>query len=89
MSALLTAESKRLLKDLLKTGKWENQSEIMRYALYLLKNEHELERQRDLPKPLPKGILKRIYENETLAERRLERKLAKASMRIKPEPFDE
>ena len=85
---VLTAQSKRLLKDLLKTGKWESQSQIASQALYLLMKEQSRS-QVALPKPLPKATLKRIYNSETKAERKIERELAKASMRIKPEPFDE
>ena len=36
MATTLTPQNKQTLKRLLKTGRWNNESEIMRYGLHLV-----------------------------------------------------
>jgi Arc/MetJ-type ribon-helix-helix transcriptional regulator len=44
MAVSLTPQNKRTLKRLLKTGRWNNESEIMRYGLHLVAQEVEHQR---------------------------------------------
>ena len=39
MATTLTTQNKQTLKRLLKTGRWNNESEIMRYGLHLVAME--------------------------------------------------
>ena len=39
MATTLTQQNKQTLKRLLKTGRWNNESEIMRYGLHLVDEE--------------------------------------------------
>ena len=41
MATTLTTQNKQTLKRLLKTGRWNNESEIMRYGLHLVAKEVE------------------------------------------------
>ena len=41
MATTLTTQNKETLKRLLKTGRWNNESEIMRYGLHLVAKEVE------------------------------------------------
>jgi Arc/MetJ-type ribon-helix-helix transcriptional regulator len=84
-SVALTTQNKLTLKNLLKTGRWGNESEILRYGLHLVENEV---RQRNLPQPLPEGVLAAWYKKQPKVDQDLENKLAKASAKIKPEPIE-
>jgi Arc/MetJ-type ribon-helix-helix transcriptional regulator len=61
MNASLTTENKKLLKALLKLGRWGNESEIIRYGLHLVAREVQAEQERSLV-PIPPGILARAYK---------------------------
>ena len=85
--AALTAENKRQIKRLLKTGRWNNESEIMRYGLHLVIEEMDAKQRADLS-PMPRGQLAKALKQLTPQERVEERRMAKASMRHKPKPED-
>ena len=80
MPLTLTRENKQTLKELLETGRWQSESEVICYGLHLVK-EQVKSIQRDELKPIPEGVLAEIYKRETKEERAVERKLAKASMK--------
>lgn len=67
MNASLTAENKRLLKALLRLGRWGNESEIVRYGLHLVAREVEAEQRRSL-EPIPAGVLARAYHKLSPAD---------------------
>jgi len=85
--AALTAENKRQIKRLLKTGRWNNESEIMRYGLHLVIEEMDAKQRADLS-PMPRGQLAKALKQLTPQEQAEERRMAKASMRHKPKPED-
>ena len=84
MAVQLTPANKQTLRRLLKTGRWNNQSEILRYGLYLVENEV---RREDLS-PLPAGVLAESYKYQTKQERQEEDRMAKASLRHRPTKRD-
>ena len=85
--AALTAENKRQIKRLLRTGRWNNESEIMRYGLHLVVEEVRSKETPDLS-AMPPGQLARALQQLTPRERAEEKRMAKASMRHKPKPVD-
>jgi len=77
VSVSLTAENKRALKALLGTGRWHNESEIIRYGLHLVIQEA---RRSDYA-PMPKEELAAALAALTPAEKREEAAFAKLSAR--------
>jgi Arc/MetJ-type ribon-helix-helix transcriptional regulator len=78
MSASVTSSQKRLVKQLLKIGRWNNESEIIRYGLHLVAKEVERDQERNLD-PYPPGLLAKAYrrlDNTALEE---DRAMASAS----------
>jgi Arc/MetJ-type ribon-helix-helix transcriptional regulator len=87
MNASLTVENKRLVKALLRVGRWANESEIVRYGLHLVAREVEAERQLSL-EPISAGVLARAYRKlgrEHLLE---DRAMSAASARPRPGEMD-
>jgi Arc/MetJ-type ribon-helix-helix transcriptional regulator len=83
VSASITLKHKRLVKQLLKIGRWNNESEIIRYGLHLVAKEVEHDQQRSLA-PYPSGVLANAYRklgSEALEE---DRKMAAASAYPRP-----
>jgi len=78
MSISLTAGNKKLIKALLRVGRWGNESEIVRYGLHLVAREVEQE-QRRLLEPISPGILTRAYRQLSAAELEEDRALSEAS----------
>jgi Arc/MetJ-type ribon-helix-helix transcriptional regulator len=78
MAHTLTSPQKRLIQELLKVGRWNNESEILRYGLHLVAREVENEQERSL-EPYPTGVLARAYRRLTPKERKEERGMAAAS----------
>ena len=78
MAHTLTEPQKRLIQELLKVGRWNNESEILRYGLHLVVREVEGEQERRL-KPYPPGRLARVYRRLTPRERKEERAMERAS----------
>jgi Arc/MetJ-type ribon-helix-helix transcriptional regulator len=58
MGHSITDPQKRLMKELLQIGRWNNESEIIRYGLHLVAKEVQTDQARSL-EPLPKGSLMR------------------------------
>jgi Arc/MetJ-type ribon-helix-helix transcriptional regulator len=85
--AVLTQANKQTIKRLLKTGRWNNQSEVMCAAIHLLDQQVQAESFRDLS-PYPLGTLAKAYRQMTPKEKAEEHRLAKASARLKPKPSD-
>ena len=85
MSVALTVQNKRTLKRLLSTGRWGNESEILRYGLHLVEQEVQAKAHDQLPAPIPNKVMARIYREETPEEKAIEAKLSKASSRLTPE----
>ena len=84
MSLALTIQNKRLLKRLLKTGRWGNESEIVRYGIHLVEREVISQARERWPQPLSDKTLDQIYRHESAEERAIERRLGQASPAIDP-----
>ena len=78
MSASVTAPHKRLIKALLKLGRWNNESEIIRYGLHLVAKEVERDRQSSL-QPYPPGVLAKAYRKLGRVASEEDRGMARAS----------
>ena len=78
MAHTLTEPQKRLIQELLKVGRWNNESEIIRYGLHLVAREVEAEQERSL-EPYPAGIVARAYRRLTPTERKEEQAMERAS----------
>ena len=78
MSASVTSSQKRLVKQLLKIGRWNNESEIIRYGLHLVAKEVEREQERNLA-PYPPGPLAKAYRKLGPATLEEDRAMANAS----------
>jgi Arc/MetJ-type ribon-helix-helix transcriptional regulator len=83
MNASLTRQNKKLLRELLRLGRWANESEIVRYGLHLVAREAELEQRGSLA-PYPPGVLARAYRQMSELERREDEMLAGRSARHRP-----
>jgi Arc/MetJ-type ribon-helix-helix transcriptional regulator len=80
MAYTITEPQKRLMRELLKVGRWNNESEIVRYGLHLVAKEVEADQHQSL-EPYPPSVLKRAYREMTRQERAEERRLESASAR--------
>jgi Arc/MetJ-type ribon-helix-helix transcriptional regulator len=78
MSISLTSANKKLIKTLLRVGRWGNESEIVRYGLHLVARELELEQRRSL-EPIPRGLLAQAYRKLGSDEIEQDRILSRAS----------
>lgn len=78
MAHTLTEPQKKLIHELLKVGRWNNESEIIRYGLHLVATEVESEQARSLA-PYPAGVLARAYRRLTPRERKEEQAMERAS----------
>lgn len=79
VSATLTSQQKRLIQGLLKVGRWNNESEIIRYGLHLVAREVETDQRRAL-EPYPPGLLAQAYRELTPRELEEDRKLGRACL---------
>jgi Arc/MetJ-type ribon-helix-helix transcriptional regulator len=77
MSATITTANKRLIKELLKIGRWNNESEIIRFGLHLVAREVE-EQQRQGLSPYPPSLLAKVYRQMTVKEHEEDRSMARA-----------
>ena len=78
MAHSLTNPQKRLINELLKVGRWNNESEIVRYGLHLVAKEVETDQERSL-EPYSTGVLARAYRRVTPHERKEQRAMERAS----------
>lgn len=87
MAVSLTPENKRTILRLLETGRWNNESEIMRYGLHLVNQEVQRAQLEQLA-PIPKGALAEAYRRQTADERADEKRMARRSLRHRPRRED-
>jgi Arc/MetJ-type ribon-helix-helix transcriptional regulator len=80
MGYALTDSQKRLVQELLKIGRWNNESEIVRYGLHLVAREVEAEQVRSY-EPYGAGVLKRAYKKLSKVDREEESDMARASVK--------
>jgi Arc/MetJ-type ribon-helix-helix transcriptional regulator len=78
MGYSITDPQKRLVRDLLKVGRWNNESEIIRYGLHLVAKEVEADQSQGL-KPYSASVLKRAYRKLSARDRADEEALSRAS----------
>jgi Arc/MetJ-type ribon-helix-helix transcriptional regulator len=78
MGHALTGSQKRLVRELLRVGRWNNESEIVRYGLHLVAKEVQADQARSLA-PIGANVLARAYKKMSLADRAEEKALTKAS----------
>lgn len=78
MSASVTTSHKHLIKELMKIGRWNNESEIIRYGLHLVAKEVERDRQGSL-QPYPPGVLARAYRKLGRVVSEEDRRMSRAS----------
>jgi Arc/MetJ-type ribon-helix-helix transcriptional regulator len=83
MAHTLTGAQKHLIQDLLKVGRWNNESEIIRYGLHLVAKEVEDDQTRSL-EPYPGGMLSRAYRKLSTLERGEEKAMERASSGPQP-----
>ena len=81
MPYTLTAPQKQFVKRLVKQGRFNNESEVVRAGVRLLE---EKEASYLNPPPLPPGALEKAYARETRAEREAELRRVRKSVQ-KPE----
>ena len=84
MAHTITEPQRKLIQELLKVGRWNNESEIIRYGLHLVAKEVETEQERSLD-PYPAGVLARAYRRLTPRETKEERAMERASARPQKE----
>jgi len=77
MSATVTAVNKRLIRELLKIGRWNNESEVLRYGLHLVALEVEEQQRRSLS-AYPPGLLAKAYKQMSAKELREDRAMGRA-----------
>ena len=65
---------------MLKAGRWNNESEIVRYGLELVRREVERE---DLS-PLPEAVVAEYYAQMTPEEIEVDRRMGQASLKAQP-----
>jgi Arc/MetJ-type ribon-helix-helix transcriptional regulator len=80
MGHALTNPQKRLMRQLLQVGRWNNESEIIRYGLHLVAKEVKADEARSL-QPISKDVLMRSYRKLSRADREEERRMERASSR--------
>ena len=78
MAYTLTEAQKRLIQELLKVGRWNNESEIIRYGVHLVGREVEREQAQSL-EPYAAGVLAKAYRRLTAREKNEERAMERAS----------
>lgn len=77
MAHTLTKPQKKLIQELLKIGRWNNESEILRYGLHLVAKEVEADQAATL-EPYPAGVLARAYRRLTPSDRKQEQAMEQA-----------
>ena len=75
MAATVAMPQKKLLRKLLKSGRWNSESEIVRYGIELVRREVE----RESFSPLPDSVLAHAYRKISHQERQEDERLGRAS----------
>ena len=78
MGYTLTEAQKSLIRELLKVGRWNNESEIIRYGVHLVAKEVEAEQAQSL-EPYAPGLLAKAYRRLNARERKEERAMERGS----------
>lgn len=78
MAHSITNPQRRLIRELLKVGRWNNESEIVRYGLHLVAKEVESDQERSL-EPYSARVLARAYRRITPREKKEQRVMERAS----------
>jgi Arc/MetJ-type ribon-helix-helix transcriptional regulator len=81
MAATVAMPQKKLLRRLMKSGRWNSESEIVRYGIELVRREIEKEQY----SPLPEGVLAEAYRKMSAEDHKLDQIFGKASARPEPE----
>ncbi len=82
MAVSLTIQNKRSLKKLLGTGRWNNESEVIRYGLHLVIEEVQAkERQQIAIEPISAEAMEKILREESAEEQAVRKAAGKASVR--------
>ena len=81
MNVSLTHHWKCFIRHRIKTGRFNNASEIVRHALRIMETS---ENDHLNPDPLPPGTMEKIYATQSKEEKDMERKLSRKSVK-KPE----
>ena len=82
MAVALTPQNKQTLKRLLKTGRWNNESEVLRYGLHLVDEEARAKAARELT-PYTDAELRKALKAETQADQTEQRRIGRHSARPK------
>jgi len=77
MATTITPPNRKLIERLVKSGRFNNYSEVVRYGLELVRREIE----REELSPYPESVLAKIYRDMTAEEKDSESRMAKASSR--------
>ncbi len=77
MATTITAPNRKLIERLVKSGRFNNYSEVVRYGLELVRREIE----REELSPYPESVLAKIYREMAKEEKDAEARLARASVR--------
>ena len=80
MAATVAMPQKKLLRRLMKSGRWNSESEIVRYGIELVRREIEHENYA----PYPPGVLAKAYAQMSEGDWKEEEAMARALAR--PEP---
>ena len=84
MAATIAMPQKKLLQKLLKSGRWNSESEIVRYGIELVRREVEQERL----SPYPDHVLAKAYRKLSVADREQDDQLGRASSRPAADELD-
>jgi len=82
MAATVAMPQKELLQRLLKSGRWNSESEIVRYGIELVRREVE----RELFSPYPETVLAQAYRKLSKQDQQADERLCRAS--ALPSPGD-
>ncbi len=80
MAATVAMPQKKLLRKLLESGRWNSESEIVRYGIELVRREV----QREELSQYPEAALAAAYRSLSKAERQQDARLGRASARPTP-----
>jgi Arc/MetJ-type ribon-helix-helix transcriptional regulator len=75
MAATVAMPQKKLLRRLMKSGRWNSESEIVRYGIELVRREME----RDQLSPYPESVLAEAYSRISDRDRTDDERLGRAS----------
>jgi Arc/MetJ-type ribon-helix-helix transcriptional regulator len=80
MAATVAMPQKELLRKLMKSGRWNSESEIVRYGIDLVRQEVE----RAQYSPYPESVLAEAYSQLTSEERQQDASMGGGSARPSP-----